>query len=398
MTDVAQIWKERAISYWNEAIRYLKLMANSGLLLAVYFLIIIGGYYYQQWLQWLPEDFPAKWLFIAVFTYLLTKTNVRTFFKKGDLVFFLPLEGRLNPYIRLTLFYSFFLQSIGILLGIIILMPLFFVRLGSERELFVAALFLLLAKGWNVIAKWASLRYGKKGNSFFLRLFVNTAYVFLLFSQAYFFLIIILGLMAVLYLFYFRQIRRFYSLKWEELIQIEQDMVQKFYRFANLFTDVARLEPRIKRRPWLDVFFKGVRYDKKNAFIYLFLRTFFRAGDDFGMYVRLVAVAFVFLIVIPAGVFHILVYFVFLFLTGAQLSTLIQRYEFYPWLKLYPIDEAWRKKKLANFVFILLLIQSAILSLACGKAALFVVYFIVGGIFSYVCAYYFIYKKTKTER
>lgn len=57
MKDGMSLWRERVGSYWNEAIRYLRLIANSGFLFTVYVLLLIGSVYYSRLLDSLPESF-----------------------------------------------------------------------------------------------------------------------------------------------------------------------------------------------------------------------------------------------------------------------------------------------------------------------------------------------------
>lgn len=404
MIDVKQLWKIRATAYWNEAIRYFRLMANSGLLFALYFLIIVGGYYYQKLLDWLPESFQVEWVFIVIFLLLLTKTNIRTFMKEGDLVFFLPLEGRLAPYIRRSIIYSICLQSAVIVLVIMVLSPLFLHRIGDIKQLFFALFLIIIVKGWNVIAKWASQRYlqiqDRRANLYFIRLPINATFLFLLFFQANIvFLLVVFLIMGCLYLFYYRNIRKSHSLKWEDLLAIEERMLYSFYRFANLFTDVPKLKHRTKERTAFNWLLTFIRYDQKNIFSYLFLRSFLRANDYFGIYVRLIFVAMIFLYIIPLNVIHLLVYFAFLFITALQLSTLLHHYQFQLWIDLYPVDKKWKKKAISQLVFALLTLKALLLAVfllvLTKNISLPLIYLASGVIFSYFCAYQWIYLKKK---
>lgn len=404
MSEVKDIWEKRAKAYWQEAMRYFILMANSGLLFTIYFLIIVGGYYYQQILEWLPESFLAEWVFIAIFVLLLVRTNIRTFIKEGDLVFLLPLEGRLAPYIRRSIIYSCFIQSAVIVLVMVVLAPLYLHTIGDMKQLMVTLLLIIVAKCWNVIAKWASLRYGQKrdqlGSTYFIRLPINATFVFILFFQAnIFYIITILFIMGLLYLFYYRSIRKFHSLKWERLFEIEEEMLHRFYQIANFFTDVPKLKHRTKERAYLNFIFNFIRYEQNNTYLFLFLRSFVRANDYLGIYVRLIFVTIIFLYVIPYGVIHFIVYIAFLFLTSLQLSTLMYHYQFHLWLDLYPIDAQLQKRALSKLIFILLVIKCVIVSLVVvwmtKMAMSFFIYGSIGILFSYFCAYRFIYMKRK---
>lgn len=405
MNEVSELWKKRASSYWNEAIHYLKLMANSGLLFTVYFLIIVGGYYYQQFLDWLPERFQAEWIFIVIFLFLITRTKIRSFVKEGDLVFLLPMEKWLSHYIRRSLIYSFCLQSAVLVIVMAILSPLFLQRIGDSTDFFIILLALLLVKGWNVIGKWASQRFAydrdRAMNTYLLRLPINAVYLFLLFFKASFLLLgLVLLLMAFIYFFYFRKIRLHHSLKWEYLLEIEERMLHTFYRFANLFTDVPKLKHRTKERNWLNWVFSFIPYAQKQTFTYLYLRSFIRANDYFGIYVRILLVAAIFLLVVPIGYIHLIVYLAFIFLASLQMSTLQNHYQFILWIDLYPIDRNIQKKSFSKIVFSLLTLQVIVLTVVTafltGFTLLPLIYLLAGGVFSYICAFHLLNRKKKS--
>lgn len=61
------LWRERALGFWNVAFRYIRLMANSGLMVAIYGTLLIIGLYYQSFLDWLPAEFPVLQILTVLF-------------------------------------------------------------------------------------------------------------------------------------------------------------------------------------------------------------------------------------------------------------------------------------------------------------------------------------------
>src|SRR5690554_85803 len=112
MLTEMDLWKKRRSEYWTMAIKYLKLIGNSGFLFTIYLLLVFGSYYYGQLLLWLPESFPATLFFTAIFSWLVTRGRVRTFVKQGDLFFLTPREGKLEPYFKASLKYSWIMETL----------------------------------------------------------------------------------------------------------------------------------------------------------------------------------------------------------------------------------------------------------------------------------------------
>lgn len=397
------LWTERVKAYWNEAIRYLRLIGNSGFLFTVYLLVIIGSYYYSVLLKWLPDTFPAIWIFVAVFAHFLTRGHVRTFVKQADVVFLLPYESKLDTYFRASKWYSFALQSVVLILVMVVLSPLFMKYLADQAgSVFIVLCCLLIAKGWNVLTSWEEARFqsdGERRMHFLLRAILNAVFVFLLFSGAgLLFIVSLFVIMLLLYFFYYQKLARALSIKWDHLIEVEERMLLSFYRIANAFTDVPKLRHQVKARRYLSWLLEVFTASKTSVYHYLFSRSFLRANDYAGIYVRLTLISAVVLAFLPTGWLQLIVMLLFMHMVTNQLSTLWYHYDTSMWVDLYPIKEGMKEKALSQLSFRLLLImivvQVAVLfvtsSAMIGSLAL-----AIGIVYSLIGSRTFVHKRKK---
>ncbi|WP_231686962.1 ABC transporter permease [Bacillus sp. JCM 19034] len=395
------MWKERCKTYWNEAIRYLKLMGNSGLLFTLYFLIIIGSYYYSLFLDWLPDEFPAIWVYVLVFGHLLTRSGVRTFVKQGDLVFLLPYESKLSEYFQASKWYSFAIQSVVILFVVVLLSPLYMKYSSHAGPVIYIIGMLIIVKGWNILTSFEEQRFQhpfERLTHFVLRGIINIVFVYLLFIGADLFLLVgLLVLMAILYFFYFAKIAKKHTIKWEHLLEVEREMVTFFYRIANAFTDVPQLKNKVRERRYMQWFLQSVK-PSPSIYHYLFTRTFLRANDYAGIYVRLVVVLALLLAVLPSGWLQLVIFLLFMHMMTTQLSTIWYHYDTNFWVDLYPVNPKHKKQALTQLSFRLLVaavVIEVLVLLLTSDWYITVTALIIGVVYSYLASHTLIHKRKK---
>ncbi|MBU8905462.1 ABC transporter permease [Desertibacillus haloalkaliphilus] len=402
--DVIGLWKQRVKDYWNEAIRYLRLIANSGFLFTIYILIILGSYYYSLFLDWLPDTFPTVLFFALVIGFLLTKSPVRTFVKQADIVFLLPLEAKLDRYFRASIVYTMVFQAFTLVLVMIVLSPMYFQRIAGERYSFLGILLILLAvKFWNITVSWEEQRLQSERSRAmhkWLRLAVNISFALLVFEQApMIYLLVLAVVMLALTLVYYRHLKRMHSVKWEHLIEVEERMLMSFYRMANSFTDVPHLKAKVKQRAWLSAFTHLIPFRQQSTFQYLFFKSFIRSNDYLGIYVRLLFIAGLLIYLLPSGYMQLFIFALFLYMSGLQLSTLWNHYTTKLWIDLYPLPLEARKQSFSFVVFILLLCKSVILTLVAlltsGAITNLIMFIVVGVGFSYFYGYKLVHRRKK---
>ncbi|MBM7097786.1 ABC transporter permease [Bacillus sp. H-16] len=341
MNNVQELWSSRRAEYWGMAIKYLRLIGNSGFLFTIYLLFIFGSYYYGEFLMWLPEDFPVVWVFILLFTWLVTRGRVRTFVRDADLVYLPPLESRMKPYFRSSILYSWMMETFWLALPMLILAPLFFHRLSDSGALLLTLLLLLSGlKLWNLATGFEEQRFQESGKVIIhtlLRTVINFSAVVALFSfQPVWIVAGLAGTLIVLYVLYFNKVNKTHAVKWDRLAEIEDRTVMTFYRVANSFTDVPQLKKTIRPRAYLNALFGGIKYNQKNTYLYMYSRSFVRSNDYFGIFVRLTLLGSLFLSIVTLSWGIWLIGVLFIYMTGIQLKTLKAHFKTNQMIDLYP--------------------------------------------------------------
>lgn len=368
MRQARELWESRRHQYWSEARGYLKLILNSGFVISVYFLFIFLTVYYQQFVEQMPVDFPLVPLLTVLFTWRLTAGSIRTFVKPADVVFLLPYETKMSVYFNQALRYSSMWQASYIVLLFMAVGPMFTERIGTGATFWLALLFLLLIKIWNLLCVWQEQRLVAKGERYSnmaLRMLINAVAAYLLFAQAPVWLIVaIVVLMAILYKGYWQPLEKKHSLKWERLIEVENQMVMFFYRIANAFTDVPQLRNKVRERTYLQWAVQLLGGKKDAVYHYLYARTFVRANDYLGTYLRLTIVGGLFIYVLPLGWMKLAMALLFTHITMMQLSTLSFHHSASIWIDLYPIKPEEKKQALtyitARLLFLLAIVYGVV--------------------------------------
>ncbi|MBA2872012.1 ABC-2 type transport system permease protein [Anoxybacillus calidus] len=397
MIDGKQLWKQRVIAYFNELKRYLRYMFNDHLLFILLIGIGAGAVAYKQWVNGLSYDFPFAFVVSLVLAPFLTHSPVQTLLKEADLVFLLPAEKQLTPYFQRAFLFSLMMHIYMLLIVIAAISPLY-AKFSHVSFLFLFIVLLLL-KVWNMWITW-------KGNYFIepimhrlswgVRLVLNFLFMYFLLAKAPIGFTASLSAIMLILLGYFARATKQKGLKWERLIHQDAKRMMTFYRLANLFTDVPQLKEQVKRRKWLDVFLPLVSYRQENTFLYLYMRTFFRASDYLGLYIRLIIIACLLIYIVPSSYGKNIVLLFFIYATGFQLYTLSRHHRTKMMIKLYPIGNEQNKQALLRFLFVLLFIQTIILALFVWlTSSLFsaVLSFVSGLLFSYMFLFFYAQKK-----
>ncbi|MCM3717488.1 ABC transporter permease [Fictibacillus phosphorivorans] len=360
MIDVKKLWRKRRNAHLTQMLKYFSLMANSGLIVSLYLLIIVGSIYYAKLLKALPENFPAVLLLTVLFSLLLTKSAIRTLIKEGDLVFLLPVESGMKHYFSKSLSSAIASGSFVTLLIFTLTWPIVQVFITDGWEMYVSfAFFLIVAKAFNLYVGWEERRLPYKSHQLnykIMRYIVNFVYVYLLFEEAYVFLIAMFAIMYVLKNFVFGVFKKMHGYQWEMLLEEEQTLKMKGYRFVNYFTDVPALKQTVHKRPFLNML-GNFSFKKKNRMSALFMKTFIRSGDYLGLYIRLIVIGFFFLYLIPPGWWQLAVVLLFFQMLSLQLFTLYTQYSWNVIFNLYPIEPRVKISAFMKWLRGLLLLQ-----------------------------------------
>jgi ABC-2 type transport system permease protein len=364
MKQIDNLWKERLQLYSIEMRRYLKYIFNDHLLFVAIFALSGGAYYYSSWVKTIDSSFPIGLVMGIVLGICLTVSPIYTLLKEADKVFLLPIETRLHFYFRKAISLSFVIQAYILLMVLAVLMPMYVQSTGSSyRSFFYLLIVILIMKYWNLLLQWAALKYQDNQVAlihWIIRFALNSVFIFFIVEKASFWLIGLLILLFIGAFIYFHQGVKAKTLKWDLLVEKEERRLTAFYRFANLFTDVPKLKGQIKRRKWLDPFINGIRYDQKNTYRFLFARTFIRASEYFGLFVRLTILGGLILFFSDQRYLMMGIAILFLYLTGFQLIPMIRFHELKIWMNLYPIQGDIKVKSFLKVIHIVLNIQAVI--------------------------------------
>jgi ABC-2 type transport system permease protein len=389
MLDERNLWRERFSHTVKELGRYLRYIFNGHLVVVFIFLLGAAAFYYQEFIKTLGPDFPAALIMAVAIGFVVTYSPIYTFLLEADSVFLLPMETRLGGYFKKSLAVSYFVQIYLLLLALALFMPMYVqVYKGSFRSFFAFLLAIAVMKGWNLLLRW-QIQFVAKGSihliDTFVRYLLNVLFLFFLFTNEFFTMMIAMLIVIILFM-YWRKKTAQNGLKWEYLIDLEEKRLAAFYRLANLFTDVPKLKDRVKRRKWLDWLTGLIGWRQENTYLFLYLRTFLRAGDYFGLAVRLTVIGAGALYLLSFGYGQILLVLVFLYLTGFQLLPLARHHQYKILNSLYPVEEKWREKAFQQLLFMIMTAESILLALVLLLKGEW-----VAGVGSLVCALVFSY-------
>lgn len=366
MFDEKKLWKDRSVHRLKEFGVYLRYILNGHLVVVLLFLIGTAAFYYQNWISSLSPDFPAEIIIAVILGVFLTHSPVYTFLLEADQVFLIPLETRLKRYFFRSGLISLIFQGYILLMVLAVLMPMYaHVSANGFQSFFIFLIILLAIKAWNIAVNW-KIHYFVQPSVYtwdmFVRYFINVLFTFLLFNNAnILFLLIFALIMASYYRSFYIRTRKM-GLKWDLLIAQEEKRMSSFYRLANLFTDVPKVKDTVKRRKWLDLFINRISFSQDNTYHYLFARTFLRASDYLGLFIRLTVIGAFAVYFISFGVGQIVLSLLFIYLTGFQLLPLWNHHQNKLWVDLYPVSQNHKTAAFHSLLMRILIIQSSIFS------------------------------------
>ncbi|MFD1850010.1 ABC transporter permease [Oceanobacillus bengalensis] len=369
MFDSHAFYKQRLSAHIKELGRYLRYILNGHMMIVIFFLISATAVYYQQALTQLPENFPTAIIIGIAFGLLVSYSPIRTLLKEPDLVFIVVAEDQMNHYFRNTLIYSFVVQLYLIFLLVGALGPLYtatYTDRSGEVYLWTIAVVLIFKAG-NLIVNWWMLKVRDRTIrrlDQFVRMILNVVIFYFIINGNLLFAGITTAIFMFVFLYDYTVSKKQLGVNWELLIEKDQHRMQVFYRFANMFADVPHLKARVKKRQWLvSLVTKGVPFEKKNTYDYLFRITFIRSGDYIGMYFRLIVIGGIFIYLIPNVWMKVVFSILFLYLSIFQMMTLYHHHRTNMWIDLYPVELDRRKEAIVKLLYQLGFIQIILFSL-----------------------------------
>lgn len=296
MKNLHDIWSKRLHKYTVEVQNYLKFIVTGHIAVVMLFALGAAGFAYSEWIQDVPPAFPGAFLLAVIFAFLLALSPPSTLLKEADMVYFLPLESKLDAFLKPALKWSFLSQLYLPVIVFVVSLPMVNALYGLSSSFLIGfPILLLLIKWWNVQTEFAFRKQGA-GEQVWLDRLVR----FLLVGLFVYFYIENLLVVAVLILFVIIFYGKWIARKavgkpfaYEHFIGLEENRMLRFYQFANYFTDVPHLKGKIKARTWLNWSYGWIQSGPQNAHLYLVCRTFIRSDELFYLWVRLTVIIMV---------------------------------------------------------------------------------------------------------
>lgn len=364
MFRLEDLFRERFSLTVKEWLRYLQYILNGHLMVVLIFLIGYVAFSYSAWLQMIPPEFPIIPIVTVILGFTVTYSSIFTYLLNADRVFLLPLESKMGTYFRKSLVTSLIGHIFILFIVLGICMPI--LKVASENYSFFLLLFLFtLLKLFNLVLRWFIQKDTNKRNhriDQLGRFILNIVSIYFIFTSP----LIIICLFVLLYigviLFYYYSYKDA-SLKWDFIIDQEENRIMKFYRFANLFTEVHQLKNEVKRRKYLDFILQRISFSQQNVYVHLYSRALLRSGDYFGLVVRLSVIGLLFIYLIESTIGIIACSVLFLFLTAFQLIGLYRIFDYHLMVAIYPLNKEQQKQGFFKVFQYTLFIQCIFLSI-----------------------------------
>ena len=380
MNNLRDVWSSRFMHYISEVQKYMQFIFTGHIAIVLVFLIGAGGYQYSEWLKVVSTDFPAEIILAVALGCILALSRPTTLLREPDQVYLLPMESKMSFYFKKALAWTFWSQIWIVAIVYIVSIPLLkAVTPLTTVDIWSVFLLLVVLKYLSVQGEF-SYRYSARGHQIwgdrFIRaiLFGLAIYMGL---QAQLILAIVLVVIGCLYVIVFRMKCKGEPIPYEHFVNLEQNRMMSFYRFANYFTDVPHLRGSIRRRGWLDWLYRFVLYGKGNAQKYLVFRTFVRTDDHFYLWVRLTAISAVVVAFVDIQIVTWIVAAALSFATTIQLKQALLSGGDFRMDMLYPQPEDARKNAVEQIVRLAMIVQAITVGLCGIKQPMFFIIIVV---------------------
>lgn len=296
------LFLKRKQAFRKQCLGYLRYVLNDHFVLFLLILLGFLTYQYSQLLQHFPENHLPIYLFLGLVSiFLLAWGNIATYIEGPDKIFLIVNEAEVKRYIKRQAVRSF----------------VFWLCLQTVFLLLLAPLFLAMNLGMPIFIVY----------------------------------LVILGLGK--YLIFQRKIKQFIGLNgldWDFLILQENKRKQILLRFFALFTQVKGISNSVKRRAYLDVILRAVPKTSGKVWQNLYLRSYLRNGDLFGLSVRLLLLSILSLIFINQAWIAAAVVALFNYLLLFQLLALYHAFDYQYLTQLFPLNQEEKVKGLKQIL------------------------------------------------
>ena len=321
---LARLWKERRVRYIRErAPLWRYVLSSGGLAMGFAVILLIQGYASllarAREAGAVDEGIVAGGAALAALALLWNPA--RTYLQPPDLVYLLPYESDAAGYFRRAWRYGAVLSGAGLAAAYLLYLPFYRLTGHAAAPALLAALallkFLLYYGAW----KERQFRsHAVRGWMIGIKAAAVYATVYSLFGYP-------LGLLhlglPVLWGAYAAALRipESHRVNWQHLLQLDRRTGSLHDAWFRFFTDLPQQAETYRRRAYLDGVLRRMRYDRRNASMYLYWRNFLRSPAAV-MVARMIALAAVLIWIFPDPWTAVPVYAVFAWLIGMQLRGL----------------------------------------------------------------------------
>lgn len=365
MKNLHDVWSKRLHSSTLEVQNYLKYIFTGHIAVVLLFALGAAGYAYSDWVQNVPEGFPGAWLLAFIFGVLLAYSPPSTLLKEADMVYFLPLESKLDEFLKPALRWTFLSQLYLPVVAFIVSLPMVNAIYGLEISyLFGFPLLVLIIKWWNIQMEFSFRKAFAGANAWLDR----TARFALAAAFTFFYVtdwILIAALILFAMIVYGKWVQNRTAglpFPYEHFVRLEENRMLRFYQFANYFTDVPQIKGKIKARRWLNWIYKIIGKEPKDAHYYLVWRTFIRSDELFYLWIRLTLMSMAGAWLIPFPVAVAVFGGALAFATAIQLWQGLNQTQHFRMDNLFPLSDYTRQQAVWKLIAILQSIQSILVA------------------------------------
>lgn len=357
MRDLFIARKQR---HFTQLLKYWRLVFNDHFIIALFFLFGALAYRYAQWL---PTVSPTAWwvwpLVLAWLTLVTQAGQLATLVQPADPVVLLPQTSAAQGYFRAAFYYSAWR---GILLseaGLVVSLPL----LLRVKDLSASALPWYVAGlvGAAAVLKWGWLKSAYQQLSFQRRGVAWWQWGLPLAGWSLSLAWPLVGLGFALGCLLVKKPAQ--ALDWRHAVALEQQRMDRLYRFFNLFTDVPAVQGKIRRRKWLQ---GGVRWLQggPSAWDYLYAQGLVRNVEVGNLVWRLTAVAMVVTYFVTVPWLNTLLVLLFIYLVASQVIPFYHQYDQIVFPHLFPLPAATQPAAFRRLMNRLLSVVAALIVVA----------------------------------
>lgn len=358
---MAKLWNQRLNQYQKKILRYLRYVFNDHFIIALFFIFgaICYGYVklIDNYIQ--PQTFLDSLIAIVILLIILQIGKFATLLKQPDIVFLLPNDYRIDEYLKKAVHHGMIVN--GIIQSILTLFLVPFLVKILDFTLFgwiVILVSQILFKSGELILDKVELF-----NEDLKKVFLTIKFLFPSLGIICGILInpILDGCIAVIYLLSISCLQNKWQqkhvFKWKSAVELEEKRMMKIYKFFSLFTDVPEVQQTIKRRKYMDMLLPRYKSNKKQTYIFLYWRGFWRSPEYSSLFIRLTVIGGLLIGLTKIKWLVVLVACLFVYLTGFQLIPLAEQYYDNVFTHLYPISLNLQQQAFKKMLINLELIQ-----------------------------------------